>query len=179
MLVSSGSNKEEGFKKRPEVIQSEIIRFRNESEQWIAVIGLINEKPYEIFTGKIDHEFIIPDWVQKGWIIKVKGRSGKRYDFQYLEPSGEIITIEGLSRAFESEYWNYAKLISGMLRLNMPIDQVVKLVEGLNLYDDSINTWKNGVSRALRHFISDGVIKEGSTCPSCGMENSLNIRKVV
>ena len=112
VLVSSGSNKEEGFKKRPEVIQSEIIRFRNESEQWIAVIGLINEKPYEIFTGKIDHEFIIPDWVQKGWIIKVKGRSGKRYDFQYLEPSGEIITIEGLSRAFESEYWNYAKLIS-------------------------------------------------------------------
>lgn len=177
VLVSSGSNKEEGFKKRPEVIQSEIIRFRNESEQWIAVIGLINEKPYEIFTGKIDHEFIIPDWVQKGWIIKVKGRSGKRYDFQYLEPSGEIITIEGLSRAFESEYWNYAKLISGMLRLNMPIDQVVKLVEGLNLYDDSINTWKNGVSRALRYFISDGVIKEGSTCPSCGMENSLEYQE--
>ena len=85
-------------------------------------------KPYEIFTGKID-QIYYSDWVQKGWIIKVKGRSGKRYDFQYLEPSGEIITIEGLSKARESEYWNYAKLISGMLRLNMPIDQLVKLVK--------------------------------------------------
>lgn len=173
VLVSNDGKPVEKLQQRPEVIPCELIRFRNESEQWIAVIGLINNSPYEIFTGKIDYEFKVPDYVNVGWTVKVNGAKGKRYDFQYLDPSGETITIEGLSRAFNSEYWNYAKLISGMLRLNMPIEEVVKLVEGLNLYDDSINTWKKGVARALKYYIESGVIKKGSSCPSCGMENSL------
>ena len=173
VLLSNSKNVKSRQMERPELIQSEVIRFKNEKEQWIAVIGLIDEKPYEIFTGKINDEFKLPDSVNKGWTIKVKGSKGKRYDFQYKDQSGETITIEGLSKAFNSEYWNYAKLISGMLRLKMPIDQVVKLVEGLNLYEDSLNTWKSGVSRALRHFIDNGVIKKGSSCPSCKKENSI------
>lgn len=173
VLLRNDKTSSPELQKRPEIIPCEVIRFKNEQEQWIAVIGLINELPYEIFTGKIDDEFKVPDWVKSGWTIKVSGTKGKRYDFQYAEASGEMITIEGLSRAFNSEYWNYAKLISGMLRLKMPIEEVVKLVEGLNLYDAAINTWKKGVSRALRHYIDSGVIKKGSTCPACSMENSL------
>ncbi len=173
VLVSSEKKELEKLQRRPEVIPSEVIRFKNEKEQWIAVIGLIDDDPYEIFTGKIDDDFKVPEWVQKGWTIKVNGARGKRYDFQYTDPTGEEVTIEGLSRAFNSEYWNYAKLISGMLRLKMPIEEVVKLVEGLNLYDSSINTWKKGVARALKHYIESGVIKKGSTCPSCEMENAL------
>lgn len=173
VLVSSDKKTTEKLQKRPEIIPSEVIRFKNEKEQWIAVIGLIDDDPYEIFTGKIDGDFKVPEWVQKGWTIKVNGAKGKRYDFQYTDPTGEEVTIEGLSRAFNSEYWNYAKLISGMLRLKMPIEEVVKLVEGLNLYDSSINTWKKGVARALKHYIEFGVIKKGSACPSCEMENAL------
>ncbi len=173
VLVSSGKKSTEKLQKRPEIIPSEVIRFKNEKEQWIAVIGLIDDAPYEIFTGKIDGDFKVPEWVQKGWTIKVNGAKGKRYDFQYTDPTGEDVTIEGLSRAFNSEFWNYAKLISGMLRLKMPIEEVVKLVEGLNLYDSSINTWKKGVARALKHYIESGVIKKGSKCPSCEMENAL------
>ncbi len=173
VLVKAEEQKAKKLQKRPEIIPSELIRFKNGAEQWIAVIGLIDDAPYEIFTGKIDDQFRVPNWVTKGWTVKVNGTKGKRYDFQYTDKSNETITIEGLSRAFNSEFWNYAKLISGMLRIEMPIDQVVKLVEGLNLYDDSINTWKRGVSRALKHYIESGVIKKDSVCPSCEKENAL------
>jgi len=159
--------------KRPKTIACKVIRFKNEKENWIAVIGLLNEKPYEIFTGKINSDFNVPDHVSKGWVIMVREAKEKRYDFRYEDISGNSITIEGLSRAFNSEYWNYAKLISGMLRLNISVEQVVKMVEELNLYDSTINTWKNGVSRALRNFIKPGLKREGSICPSCSSENAL------
>ncbi len=158
---------------RPKILSSKVIRFKNEKENWIAVIGLLDEKPYEIFTGKINRDFNVPDYVGRGWVLMVCEAKEKRYDFQYEDVSGNSITIEGLSRAFNSEYWNYAKLISGMLKLNIPIEQVVQLVEELNLYDSTINTWKNGVSRALRNFIKPGIQREGSICPSCFSDNAL------
>lgn len=175
VLVST--NKKEKVVKRPNTIACKVIRFKNEKENWIAVIGLLNEKPYEIFTGKINRDFNVPDYVSKGWVLMVREAKEKRYDFQYEDVSGNSITIEGLSRAFNSEYWNYAKLISGMLKLNIPIEQVVQLVEELNLYDSSINTWKNGVSRALRNFIKPGLEREGSICPSCSEYNSMEYKE--
>ncbi|MAW66070.1 MAG: ribonucleoside-diphosphate reductase, adenosylcobalamin-dependent [Flavobacteriales bacterium] len=171
VLVST--NKKEKIGERPKTLSCKVIRFKNEKENWIAVIGLLNDKPYEIFTGKINRDFNVPDYVSKGWVIKVFEAKEKRYDFQYEDVSGNSIIIEGLSRAFNSEYWNYAKLISGMLKLNIPIEQVVQLVEELNLYDSTINTWKNGVSRALRNFIKPGIQREGSICPSCFSDNAL------
>ena len=171
--VLKSTDKKEKFVRRPKTIACKVIRFKNEKENWIAVIGLLYEKPYEIFTGKINHDFNVPDYVSNGWVIKVREAKEKRYDFQYEDVSGNSITIEGLSRAFNSEYWNYAKLISGMLKLHIPIEQVVQLVEELNLYDSTINTWKNGVSRALRNFIKPGIQREGSICPSCFSDNAL------
>jgi ribonucleoside-diphosphate reductase alpha chain len=154
---------------RPEKIEAEIIRFMNHEERWIAFVGLIDGRPYEIFTGKCEDAFVIPDWVNKGCIIKVQIENQmKRYDFQYLDKENYKVTIEGLSRSFNKEYWNYAKLISGVLRHGMPIPQVVDLVENLNLYNESINTWKNGVERALKKFIPDGTAPKDKTCPSCG-----------
>jgi ribonucleoside-diphosphate reductase alpha chain len=171
VLVST--TKKEKIVERPKTLSSKVIRFKNEKENWIAVIGLLNEKPLEIFTGKINNEFKLPDSVNKGWTIKVKGSKGKRYDFQYKDQSGETITIKGLSRSFNNEYWNYTKLISGMLRSNLPIEEVVRIVEGLNLFDNSVNTWKNGVARSLRRFITDGVEKKGIVCPSCSAKETL------
>lgn len=154
---------------RPEKIEAEIIRFMNHEEKWIAFVGLINGKPYEIFTGKCEDAFVIPDWVTRGYIIKVHVENQmKRYDFQYLDKENYKVTIEGLSRSFNKEYWNYAKLISGVLRHGMPIPQVVDLVENLNLYNESINTWKTGIERALKKFIPDGTIIKDKTCDSCG-----------
>lgn len=154
---------------RPEKIEAEIIRFMNHEERWIAFVGLINGRPYEIFTGKCEDAFVIPDWVNKGYIIKVQIENQmKRYDFQYLDKENYKVTIEGLSRSFNKEYWNYAKLISGVLRHGMPIPQVVDLVGNLNLYNESINTWKNGVERALKKFIPDGTVAKDKTCQSCG-----------
>lgn len=159
---------------RPEKIDAEIIRFMNHDEKWIAFIGLINGKPYEIFTGKCEDAFVIPDWVQKGFIIKVNMENQmKRYDFQYLDKENYKVTIEGLSRSFNKEYWNYAKLISGVLRYGMPIPKVVDLVRNLNLYNESINTWKNGVERALRKFIPDGTHADDKRCESCGDSEGL------
>lgn len=177
VLVSAKQDTNEPMKSRPEIIKSEVVRFKNENEQWIAVVGIINDKPFEIFTGKIDDDFQVPEEVKKGWTIKVKQESNNRYDFQFLDFTGETQTIKGLSRAFNSEYWNYAKLISGMLRVEMPLEQVVKLIEGLNLFEGSINTWKNGVSRALRLYIKQGVVKKGSICPDCGEKNSLEYQE--
>ena len=160
--------------KRPEKIEGEILRFMNHEEKWIAFVGLINGKPYEIFTGKCEESFAIPMWVEKGWIIKATTDDcTKRYDFQYLDKEGYRVTIEGLSRSFNKEYWNYAKLISGVLRHGMPIPQVVDLVENLNLYSESINNWKNGVERALKKFIPNGTVAKDKTCSSCGDKDGL------
>ncbi len=152
---------------RPKVLEADIVRFNNDNEQWIAVVGLLNGRPYEIFTGQAD-SFILPKWVKKGKVIKNRTEDGtKRYDFQFTDKEGYRITIEGLSRSFEKEYWNYAKLISGILRHGMPLPYAVDLIANLNLYSDSINTWKNGVARALKRYIPDGTAAADHQCPKC------------
>jgi len=154
---------------RPKVLEAEVVRFMNSKEKWIAVIGLLNNRPYEIFTGKAEESFIIPEWVKKGWVIKNKNGNGNgRYDFQYMDSEGYKTTIEGLSRSFNPEYWNYAKLISGVLRHGMPMVHVTDLIENLNLDSDHINTWKNGVERALKKYIPKGTEAKDKTCPACG-----------
>ena len=146
----------------------------NHDEKWIAFVGLINGKPYEIFTGKCVDAFVIPGWVNKGFIIRVNIENQmKRYDFQYIDKENYKVTIEGLSRSFNKEYWNYAKLISGVLRHGMPIPQVVDLIENLNLHNESINTWKNGIERALKKFIPDGTVVKDKVCNSCGDPDGL------
>jgi len=153
--------------KRPKVLECEIVRFSNNSEKWIAVVGLLHDRPYEIFTGKADH-FYIPSYVGKGQVFKNRNEKGeKRYDFQYLDQDGYKVTIEGLSRSFNKEYWNYAKLISGILRHGMPLHFVVEVIEDLSFNDDHLHTWKNGVVRALKKFISDGTKAHRKTCSKC------------
>lgn len=153
--------------KRPKVLECEIVRFSNNSEKWIAVVGLLHDRPYEIFTGKADH-FYIPSYVGKGLVFKNRNEKGeKRYDFQYLDQDGYKVTIEGLSRSFNKEYWNYAKLISGILRHGMPLHFVVEVVEDLSFNEDHLHTWKNGVVRALKKFISDGTKAHRKTCSKC------------
>ena len=160
--------------KRPQVLEADVIRFMNHNEKWIAVIGILNNKPYEIFTGKVEDSFIIPNWVEKGWVIKNKTESGKkRYDFQFLDKEGYKVTLEGLSRSFDKEYWNYAKLISGILRHGMPLPHVVNIVSNLNLYNETINTWKNGVERALKKFIPNGTVAVDHKCSECGDPDGL------
>lgn len=155
--------------KRPPVLEADVIRFLNQEEPWIAVVGLLKERPYEIFTGKAKDSFSILSSVDKGWIIKSKHRDGRsRYDFQYEDKDGYKVTIEGLSRTFDKEYWNYAKLISGILRHGMPIEYVVDIVENLHLDAETLNNWKNGVIRALKRYIPDGTIPNHNVCPSCG-----------
>lgn len=155
--------------KRPDRIEAEVLRFHNESEKWLAVIGLIEGRPYEIFTGKMKDAFNLPQWVKKGWVIKSRNEEGvARYDFQYIDKEGYKITIEGLSRSFNKEFWNYAKLISGVLRHGMPMQYVVDLIQNLNLYDEHINTWKNGVARALKRFIPKGSQAKDTKCGECG-----------
>jgi len=154
--------------KRPEKLEAEIIQFNNESEKWIAVIGLLDGRPYEIFTGAAKESFSILSQVQKGWVIKSKSDDGKtRYDFQYEDSHGYKTTIEGLSRTFNEEYWNYAKLISGVLRHGMPLSFVVDMVENLHLNEETLNTWKKGVVRSLKRFIADGTKPAENTCPNC------------
>jgi ribonucleoside-diphosphate reductase alpha chain len=154
---------------RPTTLEAEIIRFQNHNEKWIAVVGLLNNKPYEVFTGRTEDAFIIPTYVDRGWVIKSKTEDGKsRYDFQFFDKDGYKVTIEGLSRSFNKEYWNYAKLISGVLRHGMPLPQVVDLIENLNLYDDTINTWRSGVERALKKFIPNGTHAVDRSCRDCG-----------
>ncbi len=157
------------FPKRPKTIDASIIRFHNEKEKWLAVVGLIEGKPYEIFTGKMKDAFNLPQWVEEGWVIKNRDEDGEsRYDFRYLDSDGYKTTIEGLSRSFDKEFWNYAKLISGVLRHGMPMAYVVDLIQNLNLYDDHINTWKNGVCRALKRFVPEGAEAADKKCPECG-----------
>ena len=159
--------------KRPIELEADVVRFQNNKEKWIAFIGLVDGKPYEIFTGLADDEVGIfcPKSVSKGRIIKAIDEKGnKRYDFQFINKRGYKTTIEGLSDKFNPEYWNYAKLISGVLRYGMPIDQVIKLVNGLELNSQSINTWKMGVERALKKYIPSGTAANGQRCPNCGQE---------
>ncbi|MFT4662441.1 MAG: ribonucleoside-diphosphate reductase alpha chain [Patiriisocius sp.] len=154
--------------KRPHKLEADIIRFQNNNEKWIAVIGVLDARPYEIFTGKAEDSFYLPSSINRGWVLKNQNEAGEnRYDFQYMDKEGFKVTIEGLSRSFEKEYWNYAKLISGILRHGMPLPYVVQLIGRLNLYDESINTWKNGVARALKKFIPDGTRAADHTCPEC------------
>lgn len=159
--------------KRPIELEADVVRFQNNKEKWIAFIGLVNGKPYEIFTGLADDEdgIFCPKSVNKGKIIKAVDENGnKRYDFQFINKRGYKTTIEGLSDKFNPEYWNYAKLISGVLRYGMPIDQVLKLVGGLELNSESINTWKMGVERALKKYLPNGTQANGQKCPNCGQE---------
>lgn len=158
---------------RPQVLDAEIVRFQNNKDKWIAFIGLIDAKPYEIFTGLADDEdgILIPRWVNDGMIIKNRDNAGgSRYDFQYQNRYGHKTTIEGLSYKFNPEYWNYAKLISGTLRHGMPIEKVVDLVGSLQL-DEAINTWKNGVARALKKYIPDGTAVKKQVCQNCNSTN--------
>jgi ribonucleoside-diphosphate reductase alpha chain len=155
---------------RPKELDCDIVRFQNKKEKWIAFVGLYNGKPYEIFTGLADDEdgLLLPKSVMTGKIIKTEDEDGhRRYDFQYKNTRGYKTTIEGLSYKFDKEFWNYAKLISGVLRYGMPIDQVLKLVSGLQLDSESINTWKNGVERALKKYIPDGTEVTSIECPEC------------
>jgi len=176
ILIAAEEKKEEESRyhtetfavKRPQKIEADIIRFHNESEKWLAVIGLIEGRPYEIFTGKMKDAFNLPQWVEKGWVLKNRNEdSTSRYDFQYIDSDGYKTTIEGLSRSFDKEFWNYAKLISGVLRHGMPMPYVVDLIQNLNLYDEHINTWKNGVARALKRFIAEGAEAADKKCSEC------------
>ncbi len=159
--------------KRPIELEADVVRFQNNKEKWIAFVGLVDGRPYEIFTGLADDEdgIFIPKSVSHGKIIKAVDENGnKRYDFQFINKRGHKTTIEGLSDKFNPEYWNYAKLISGVLRYGMPIDQVLKLVGGLELNSQSINTWKMGVERALKKYLPNGTTAAGQKCPNCGQE---------
>ena len=156
---------------RPKELDCDVVRFQNAKDKWIAFVGLKSGKPYEIFTGLADDEegILLPKTVTEGKIIKTVDENGqKRYDFQFQNKRGYKTTVEGLSHKFDKEYWNYAKLISGVLRYGMPIDQVIKIVSGLQLDSESINTWKVGVERALKKYIPDGTQITGQECPNCG-----------
>lgn len=154
--------------KRPESVEAKLIRFKNGSENWIAFVGLIDGRPYEIFTGINNIEdFPIPTSITEGEIIKVKDSLGKRYDFQYTDKYGYTNRLGGLSRIFNQEYWNYAKLISALLRGGIELDKVVKIIDGMHFELDTLNTWKNGVKRAIKTFIVDGVTSH-EVCPDCG-----------
>ena len=158
---------------RPRELDADVVKFQNNREKWIAFIGLLNGRPYEIFTGLADDDegIMLPKNVSKGTIIKSYDEDGnKHYDFQFKNKRGYKMTIEGLDGKFNPEYWNYAKLISGVLRYGMPIDQVIKLVQGMELNSESINTWKNGVERALKKYLPNGMEAKGQKCPNCGLE---------
>ena len=174
-VLLKDNKKENEFKettapKRPKVLEADIVRFNNDSEKWIAVVGLLNDRPYEIFTGKAEG-FYLPPNIEKGFVIKNKLKSGeKRYDFQFQDKDGYNVTIEALSRSFHKEYWNYAKLISGILRHGMPLPSVVDVIDDLSLHSDRLHTWKNGVVRALKKYIPDGTQAKGRICNNCNQE---------
>ena len=177
VLISNDEKKEEENEtltsfptKRPEVLEADVVRFQNSKDKWIAFIGLIDGKPYEIFTGFADDEdgIMIPRWVNEGVIIKNRNEDGSsRYDFQYKNKRGYKTTIEGLSHKFNPEFWNYAKLISSTLRHGMPIEKAVELINSLQLDTESINTWKNGVARALKRYVADGTEARKQKCENC------------
>jgi len=159
------------YENRPQELEADVVRFQNNKEKWVAFIGLVDGSPYEIFTGLQDDDegIVLPKSVTKGRIVKNMDEEGhSRYDFQFTNKRGYKTTVEGLSEKFNPEYWNYAKLISGVLRRRMPVDQIIALVGSLQLDSDSINTWKNGVERALKKYVQDGTAAKGKICPNCG-----------
>ena len=172
-LLTKGMKLPEVTERRPDVLECDVVRFQNNTEKWVAFVGLLDGHPYEIFTGLQDDEegIVLPKTVTKGRIIKTVLPDGtKRYDFQFQNKRGYKMTVEGLSEKFNKEYWNYAKLISGVLRYRMPIENVIKLVNSLQLESENINTWKVGVSRALKKYVIDGTEAKGQKCPNCGHE---------
>ena len=179
VLISASEKKEETGRasnfddhhapQRPERLEAEVVRFQNNLEEWIAFVGMLDGRPYEIFTGRRDGFNGIPNDVKSGFIMKVRNDDSSRYDFQYEDRGGYNVTVEGLSRSFDKEYWNYAKMISGVMRHGMPLINVVDLVGSLNLRDDTLNTWKNGVTRVVKKFIPDGT-KSKNSCPECHQE---------
>lgn len=181
VLVSANNEKNEFGEthapKRPKKLEADVIRFVNEDEEWIAVVGLYNNRPYEIFTGKAEHLYIPKD-ITKGFVIKEKDATMEhaRYDFVFYDKDGYEVIIRGLSRTFDPEFWNYAKLISGILRHGMPLLKVIDLVDNLKFDNESINTWKKGVNRALKRYVPDGT-KVSESCPQCGAEDSLQYKE--
>ncbi len=181
VLVSASEPKKEEEKtispfplKRPQVLEADVVRFQNKKEKWIAFIGKIDDRPYEIFTGLADDEdgILLPRWVNEGLIIKNRDEDGNsRYDFQFANQRGYKTTFEGLSHKFDPVFWNYAKLISGVLRHGMPTENVVELINSLQLDSESINTWKNGVVRALKKFVPDETEVKGQKCQNCNSTN--------
>ena len=181
VLVSANNEKNEFGEthapKRPKKLEADVIRFVNEDEEWIAVVGLYNNRPYEIFTGKAEHLYIPKD-ITKGFVIKEKDATMEhaRYDFVFYDKDGYEVIIRGLSRTFDPEFWNYAKLISGILRHGMPLLKVIDLVDNLKFDNESINTWKKGVNRALKRYVPDGT-RVSESCPQCGAEDSLQYKE--
>ncbi len=178
VLVTDKKKEENDFKetsapKRPKVLEAEVVRFNNDAEKWLAVVGVLKDRPYEIFTGKAEGFYLPPD-INHGWVIKNRLENGeKRYDFRFQDKDGYKVTIEGLSRSFHKEYWNYAKLISGVLRHGMPLPSVIDVIEDLNLHSDRLHTWKNGVVRALKKYIPDGTKAKGRICSNCQQEDAV------
>ena len=170
-VLENAEFKETKAPSRTKRLDAKVVRFQNNKEKWIAVVGLLNGRPYEIFTGKTEDVFNVPAAVEYGWVIKNRREDGStQYDFQYEDKEGYKITMGGLSRSFDKEFWNYAKLISGVLRHGMPLHYVVDLIGKMNMYDENINTWKSGVVRALKTFIADGTKVSDHTCGECGDE---------
>ena len=181
VLISNKKKDENTFKEtqapqRPAKLKADVMWFNNDEERWVAVVGVLDNRPYEIFTGKA-RGFFVPEWVTKGWVIKNKVNNQSRYDFQFLDRDGYRITMDGLSRQFNKEYWNYAKLISGILRHGMPLHYVVDIVEKLVLDNDAINSWKKGIVRSLKKYIPDGTAVMKEACPDCGSEGTLEYKE--
>ena len=165
--------------KRPKELQADVIHFKNNSEDWVAYIGLYNGKPYEIFTGKTgDESFLLPKWVEHGIIIKNRHEDGtKSYDFKYFDKAGYEVRLCGLDRCFDQEFWNYAKMTSALLRNGIPVQQIVNIISSLNFRQDSINSWRNGVSRALKKFIQDGTKQKNQECPNCHETGTMEFKE--
>ena len=165
--------------KRPKELQADVIHFKNNSEDWVAYIGLYNGKPYEIFTGKTgDESFLLPKWVEHGIIIKNRHEDGtKSYDFKYYDKAGYEVRLCGLDRCFNQEFWNYAKMTSALLRNDIPVQQIVNIISSLNFRQDSINSWRNGVSRALKKFIQDGTKQKNQECPNCHETGTMEFKE--
>jgi ribonucleoside-diphosphate reductase alpha chain len=165
--------------KRPKELTAEIVRFKNDNEDWIAFIGTKEGRPYEIFTGKAeDDRFPLSKTLTEGFIIKNRMEDGrKQYDFMYYDADGYEVIMRGLSRCFNPEFWNYAKMISALLRHDIPVENVVNIIEGLNFREETINSWKNGVIRALKKFIADGTKAKKQKCPNCGETDTMEFKE--
>ena len=165
--------------KRPKELQADVIHFKNNSEDWVAYIGLYNGQPYEIFTGKTgDENFLLPKWVDHGIIVKNRHEDGsKSYDFKYLDKAGYEVILRGLDRCFDQEFWNYAKMTSALLRNGIPVNNIVSIISGLNFRQESINSWRNGVCRALKKFVQDGTKQKGVECPNCHQHDTMEFKE--